>query len=156
QVVVCIENWLSFSLEFLEHLCGDWEAIQSTFSSANDPGVLVEVAAGAGDSHRRGRSVLIASFSSGLRIVYKPRPLALDVNFQELLKWVNERACCPVFRTLNLLDRGAYGWVEFVAAEACTSTSEVQRFYERQGAYLALLYALEAIDFHSENLIAAG
>src|SRR5262249_13080807 len=29
-------------------------------------------------------------------------------------------------------------------------------FYRRQGAYLALLYALEATDFHNENLIAAG
>src|SRR5262249_36097777 len=34
--------------------------------------------------------------------------------------------------------------------------AEVRRFYERQGGYLALLYALEATDFHSENLIAAG
>ncbi len=30
------------------------------------------------------------------------------------------------------------------------------RFYQRQGGYLALLYALEATDFHFENLIAAG
>jgi type 2 lantibiotic biosynthesis protein LanM len=46
--------------------------------------------------------------------------------------------------------------MEFVAAQACKSEEEVRRFYERQGAYLALLYALEATDFHSENLIAAG
>ena len=31
-----------------------------------------------------------------------------------------------------------------------------QRFYERQGGYLALLYALEATDFHYQNLVAAG
>ena len=30
------------------------------------------------------------------------------------------------------------------------------RFYRRQGALLALLYALEATDFHAENLIASG
>jgi type 2 lantibiotic biosynthesis protein LanM len=32
----------------------------------------------------------------------------------------------------------------------------VGRFYRRQGAYLALFYALAAIDFHHENLIAQG
>jgi type 2 lantibiotic biosynthesis protein LanM len=46
--------------------------------------------------------------------------------------------------------------MEFVAAHGCGSEEEVRRFYERQGAYLALLYALEATDFHCENLIAAG
>ena len=29
-------------------------------------------------------------------------------------------------------------------------------FYRRQGAFLALLHALEATDFHNENLIAVG
>ena len=32
----------------------------------------------------------------------------------------------------------------------------MKRFYERQGGYLALLYMLQATDFHHENLIAAG
>jgi len=32
----------------------------------------------------------------------------------------------------------------------------VNRFYERFGSYLALLHALEATDFHYENVIAAG
>jgi len=103
-----------------------------------------------------GRSVLIAKFSSGLHMVYKPRTLSVDVHFQELLAWLNGRGDHPPFRTLQILDRGDHGWMEFVAAHACRSEEEVRRFYERQGAYLALLYALEATDFHSENLIAAG
>src|SRR6185369_4077964 len=53
-------------------------------------------------------------------------------------------------------DRGSYGWIEFVLAQSCTSVAEVRRFYQRQGGYLALLYALEATDLHFENLIAAG
>ena len=122
----------------------------------SDPGVLVEVAGGVGDKHRGGQSVLIATFGSGLRVVYKPKALGVDVHVQELLAWLNARGDHPPFRTLTVLDRGRYGWVEFVAAEACTSADEVRRFYERQGGYLALLYALEATDFHNENLIAAG
>src|SRR5262249_31989010 len=78
------------------------------------------------------------------------------VHFQELLTWLNERGTHPPFRTLKVLDRGTYGWVEFVAAGGCTSADEVRRFYQRQGGYLALLYALEATGFYFEDLIAAG
>jgi type 2 lantibiotic biosynthesis protein LanM len=99
--------------------------------------------------------VLIVKFSSGFQVVYKPKSLAVDGHFQELLTWLNDRGNHPLFRVLKILDRGSYGWVEFVTAQSCSSIAEIQRFYERQGGYLALLYALEATDFHFENLIAA-
>jgi type 2 lantibiotic biosynthesis protein LanM len=155
QLVLCIDQWVAFSLEFLQHLCTDWEAIRTTFSQDSDPGVLVQVHS-AGDRHRNGRSVQIARFSSGFQVVYKPRPMALDVHFQALLSWINERGDHPPFGTLKILDCCTYGWMEFVTAQPCITAAEVGRFYERQGGYLALLYALEATDFHHENLIAAG
>jgi len=156
QLKFRIDNWITFSLEFLQHLCADWDAIHTMFSSENDLGMLVEIDGGGGDQHRGGRAVLIAKFSSGFQIVYKPKSLAVDVHFQELLTWINQRGDHPPFRTLKILDRGTYGWVEFIASQGCTSTDEIQRFYERQGGCLALLYAIEATDFHYENLIAAG
>jgi type 2 lantibiotic biosynthesis protein LanM len=156
QLTIRIHNWVTFSLEFLQHLCEDWEAIRDTFTSEDEPGVLVQVNDSVGDRHRGGRSVLIAKFSSGFQVVYKPKSLTVDVHFQELLTWLNERGDHPPFRTLKVLDRDSYGWVEFVTAQGCTASEEVWRFYERQGGYLALLYALEATDFHFENLIAVG
>lgn len=140
----------------MQHICTDWEAICNTFSPDSDPGLLLKVNGGLGDTHRGGQSVLIAKFSSGLQLVYKPRPLDVDVHFQQLLTWLNQRGNHPPFRILKILNRETYGWVEFVAAQGCTDPEAIQRFYERQGAYLALLYALEATDFHLENLIAAG
>lgn len=156
QTTICINHWLTFSLEFLQHLCADWLEIQAEFSPDRELGLLMELQGGAGDSHRRGRSVLVAKFSSGLQLVYKPRSLAVDVHFQELLTWLNARGDHPSFRILKLLNRGDYGWMEFIKAESCQTPAEIQRFYQRQGGYLALLYALQATDFHSENLIAAG
>jgi type 2 lantibiotic biosynthesis protein LanM len=155
QLTMCINHWVAYNLEFLQHLCTDWQAIRATFSPEHDPGVLVQIAP-VSHEYRGGRSVKIARFSSGLQVVYKPRSLALDVHFQELLAWINDQGADPPFRTLKLLDRGTYGWVEFVVAQGCPSSNEVQRFYKRQGGYLALLYALEAIDLHFENLIAVG
>ncbi|KAB8331084.1 type 2 lantipeptide synthetase LanM [Scytonema tolypothrichoides VB-61278] len=156
QLVISIKRWVNFSLEFLQHLCNDWDAICTTFSPKAEPGLLVQIDGGRGDTHRGGRSVLIAKFSSGFQVVYKPKPLAVDIHFQELLEWLNQRGNHPSFRTLKIINRGTYGWVEFFAVQTCTNSEEIQRFYERQGAYLALLYALEATDFHNENLIATG
>lgn len=151
-----IDAWVAVSLEFLSRLCADWPAIRALLSPDFDPGKLAAIDGAAGDRHRGGRSVLIVSFDSGLRLVYKPRSMRVDVHFQQLLEWLNRQGTHPPFRTLRILDRETYGWVEFVAAQSCASIAEVQRFYQRQGAYLALLYVLEATDFHFENLIAAG
>ena len=156
QVVTSINHWVTFNVEFIEHLTKDWKEIKEIFSPHEDPGTISEIKGGAGDSHRQGRSVIVVKFSSGFQIVYKPRSLAVDIQFQKLLTWLNERGDHPPFRTLKVLDRETHGWVEFVKAQVCSSEEEIARFYERQGGYLALLYALQAVDFHFENLIASG
>jgi type 2 lantibiotic biosynthesis protein LanM len=149
-------QWRATFVEFLEHLIQDWPAIQQVFASNRDMGKLVAVNIGSGDRHRGGRSVIIVTFSSGTQLVYKPRCLAIDRHFQELLSWLNKKGCPWPFRTVSVMDCQTHGWVEFIAPGSCNTREEVRRFYKRQGAYLALLYALEANDFHYENLIAHG
>ena len=156
ELVVTIGQWADYLKEFLTHLSADWEDIRATFAAGGDPGLLAEVEAGMGDRHRRGRSVLLLRFGSGLRLLYKPKPLGVDVHFQELLAWLNDMGADPALRTLRLLNRGDYGWSEFAAPSSCSGAEQVRHFYQRQGSYLALLYALDATDLHSENLVAAG
>ncbi|HEU5375876.1 MAG TPA: type 2 lanthipeptide synthetase LanM family protein [Ktedonobacteraceae bacterium] len=156
QMVEMVERWVTRSLELLQRLCADWEQIRALFSPETDPGILVEIKEGVGDPHAGERSVTILTWSSGLRLVYKPRPLAIDVHFQELLTWFNAQGCQPTFRTFKLLNRETHGWCEFIIPTSCESQEEIERFYQRLGGYLAVLYALEATDFHAENLIAAG
>jgi type 2 lantibiotic biosynthesis protein LanM len=156
RLVECIDRWATCSLELLTQLCADWNEIRATFFDGADPGTLVEVEVGKGDIHHGGRSVTILKWDSGARLVYKPHSLAIDAHFQDLLAWLNKRGFRPEFRTLKVIERGAYGWAEFVEARPCASKEEIERFYQRQGGYLALLYTLEAADVHAENLIAAG
>ena len=156
HVVTTIDHWVRFSLELLNHLCADWLSIKETLSPAAEPGLLSALHIGSGDRHREGRSVVIAIFSKGFKAVYKPRSLSIDAHFSGLLEWLNERGAHPKFETLKVIDRGTHGWVEFIEARSCETLEQVQRFYERQGGYLALLYALEATDFHFENLMACG
>ncbi|HEY6253013.1 MAG TPA: type 2 lanthipeptide synthetase LanM family protein [Candidatus Angelobacter sp.] len=156
RIVGCIDNWVSVSSEFLQHLAADWTKIKQLFNLDSQTGILVEAAGGAGDTHRQGRSVVVARFADGSRLVYKPRSMAVDAHFQDFIRWVNEKGANPQLRTLKVLDGEDHGWVEFAHTEGCASREEVVRFYERLGEYLAILYILEATDFHFENLLACG
>jgi type 2 lantibiotic biosynthesis protein LanM len=159
QVLLDLELFREATVEVFSHLATDWPAIVERFFAGMDPGPLTALGGGAGDRHRRGRAVRILNLSSGARLVYKPRSLAVEAHFQELLAWVNaqEGDFSPLgFRTLAVLDRGDHGWMEFAAAEPCRSQAEVARFHERLGGLLAVLYSLAATDCHYENLIAAG
>ncbi|MFI0989562.1 type 2 lanthipeptide synthetase LanM family protein [Streptomyces exfoliatus] len=145
-------------VEALERLAADHADLTAGLLGGpdGDPGPLVGVETGAGDGHRGGRSVMLLRFADGTRLVYKPRPLAVHRHFNDLVAWFNRLPDAVDLRTLRLLDRGGYGWVEFVAARPCADVREVETFYRRQGALLALLHLLDGTDLHHENLIAVG
>jgi type 2 lantibiotic biosynthesis protein LanM len=151
-----VERWLETSLEFLEHLATDRPHLGAAFLGGEALGELIEMQGGVSDLHRGGRSVLLLRFSSGLRLVYKPKSLQVDVHFQQFLQWLNAEGLRHPHRVLTVVDRDDHGWVEFAEAAGCDSPEALRRFYWRQGSSLALLHLLSAVDFHLENLIAAG
>ncbi len=156
SVLTYLRTSFSVMLEFFQRLCDDWEMLCRTFSPQQRPGTLCDFTSNAGDQHGGGHAVMLLTFSSGLRLVYKPKALAVDIHFQQLLQWLNERNEHFQFYITKIVDCGAYGWSEFIPYQGCTTTEEVQQFYQRQGGYLTLLYALAATDFHFENIIAMG
>lgn len=156
SLVMATDNWAACAAEFLDHLACDVARLQEAFAGGAALGVLETLTASAGDLHRHGHSVIIAGFSSGTRVVYKPRPLTVDTHFEELVEWVNGHGQTPALRGVHTISIGNHGWAEFAANAPCTSADEVARFYERFGAYLAVLHVLEATDFHYENVIASG
>jgi type 2 lantibiotic biosynthesis protein LanM len=164
-----VERQVAVGRELIERLARDWQEICGQFCDGKSPGRLTDLSFGMGDTHCGGRSVAVLTFRDAetngeFKLVYKPRCLSVERHFQELLGWFNQRGKQtvwaeeegPFFHLMRVMDRGDYGWVEFIRAGPCQSIEEVRRFYRRQGAYLALLYGLEATDFHYENLIAAG
>jgi type 2 lantibiotic biosynthesis protein LanM len=155
EVMRELAQWVDTGLELMERLAADAPLLLSHFFAGRHPGLLSGIDGGAGDRHRGGRSVRVLTFASGARLVYKPRPLAAEQRFQELLAWLGDTGDGSP-RTVAVLDRGSHGWMEFVTAQGCRDPAEVAAFYRRLGGLLALLYALEATDCHCENLIAAG
>ncbi|WP_329361959.1 type 2 lanthipeptide synthetase LanM family protein [Streptomyces sp. NBC_00669] len=143
--------------EFLQRLVQDRpELVRRLFGGAA-PGPLARVELAKGDTHGGGRSVGVATFASGARAVYKPRPLSMHRHFNDVIDWYNGRLPGPSrLRTLTVVDRGEHGWVEFVAPAPCADSAAATRYFHRQGALLALLHSLGGVDFHFENLIAVG
>ena len=159
HVLLDLELFREATTEVFSHLAADWPAIVERFFAGQDPGPLTALGGGAGDRHRRGRAVRICTFASGARLVYKPRSLAVEAHFQELLAWVNAQDgdFAPLgFRTLAVLDRGDHGWMEFAAADPCRSPAEVARFHERLGGLLAVLYSLLRSQFALHSVLRVG
>ncbi|MGI5214101.1 type 2 lanthipeptide synthetase LanM family protein [Plantactinospora sp. CA-290183] len=151
-----LDDWVEVRAEFVERLVADVAALVARLADPAGLGPVTELVFGAGDTHRGGRSVALVGFARGDRVVYKPRSLRVDARFQRLLDWLNVRGDHPRLRTLWILERPDYGWMEYAVARPCADRAELSRFYRRQGAYLALLQMLNATDFHLENVIAAG
>ncbi len=141
-------------LELLARLAEDRESLVTGLLDGRDPGALTAIEP-SGDPHRGGRCTAILTFSDDRRVVYKPRPLELHGHFNTFVDWLNTKASLGI-RTVRLLPRDGYGWLEYVVHEPCSDPAGVRRFYQRQGALLALLYVLDGTDMHLENLIAAG
>jgi len=156
DVVALLRNWVRARLELAERLIADLPAIREKLGPLEEPGQPSEIDLGAGDLHAGGRSVARLTFEGGQRVVYKPRSLGAERHFQDVLRWFNDRGLQPTLRTLWVLDRGEYGWVEFVSPQECEDGAALGRFYTRMGAFLLVLHTLGASDMHFENIIAAG
>ncbi|HCT58974.1 MAG TPA: hypothetical protein DGD08_17375, partial [Gemmatimonas aurantiaca] len=151
-----VDHWYRHSLEVLQRLSSDRHAIEARLLNGATLGVLTEITYGAGDKHHQGRCVTILGFDSGRHIVYKPRSLAVDLAFQQLVGWAATGMGDHAWRQPTHLPCGAYGWSEFVAHQPCADTEGIHTFYRRLGAQLALLFALDATDMHLENVMAQG
>ncbi|MDL4771039.1 type 2 lanthipeptide synthetase LanM family protein [Actinomadura xylanilytica] len=174
QVVEMLDDWVAARLAFARDLTADLDALAAAFGTA-DPqddradrdgraahddrdgrtlGPLVDVAFGAAETHRGGRSVALVRFERAT-VVYKPRSLAVDLCFDRLLGWFNAAAPAHALRRPVLLDRGDRGWSEYITAEPCPEAG-LPGYFWRIGALLALTHAVHGYDLHADNVIAAG
>ncbi|WP_456426418.1 type 2 lanthipeptide synthetase LanM [Rhodocaloribacter sp.] len=153
---VIVDQWVEGLLEFLHRLVRDEDVLSKEFLNGRPLGIIEAIQAGISDPHRGGRSSLILMFSSGLRLVYKPRSLGMERAFFDLLQWLNDQGFSEPYRVLHVVDRDAYGWMAFAEHASCSSVEEVKRYYFQCGALLCLVYGLGGIDFHFENVVAVG
>ena len=148
--------WIEATHEFLGRLHKDRRFLASEFNGGARLGILCGVQGGVSDPHRGGRSVLILQFAGGTRIVYKPRSMRIDRVFYELIRKLNEVAPRLDLGVLLVSNRRDYGWMEFTSHAPCLDIWAARRYYRRAGSLACLAHWLQGIDFHRENVVAAG
>ena len=149
--------WQEASEELLCRVWADRQAIALHFSLSPELR-LTSVSQGLSDPHRGGRGVATLRFTADdtVPIVYKPKDMAVDAAYQEAIADLNTHTALPPLRTLKVLTREGYGYMEWVPHRLCESPAELERFYANAGRLQAVLHGLGCTDCHHENLIANG
>jgi type 2 lantibiotic biosynthesis protein LanM len=169
-----IDFWVEATAEFVQRLKADIPKIQQLFQpvqatdelivafntvstiSTDNLGKVIEIKSNLSDSHKQGRCVTALTFESGLKLVYKPKDLGLEVAYNQFLDWCNQQGVPLPFFVFKVLNCQTHGWVEYVEHLPIADEAAARRFYQRSGMLLCLLYALGGNDCHYENLIAHG
>jgi type 2 lantibiotic biosynthesis protein LanM len=152
----CVSQWVQSTGEFVERFREDEADLRHLFGSDLAFDRIVSIETSISDRHNDGRTVAIVSFDSGAKLVYKPKPLDLDVKFLCFIDWANNAGLSVPLKIPRVLNRGAWGWAEYIAPAELPCHESTPLFYRRIGMLLCLAYILGEVDWHFENLIASG
>jgi lantibiotic modifying enzyme len=147
-----VDNRVTAAVTFAERFAADRTLLAEP--AGREPGELVAVSFGAGDSHRGGQTVALLRCAHA-RLAYKPRSVAVDDALAGLLARVLPDEPDPI-RVPRVLARDGYGWAEHIEHRHCAGEEELRRFYRNLGRWLAVMRLVGGTDLHQENLIAAG
>lgn len=116
---------------------------------------IEDIECGIADVHNGGRTVAKLHLDNGRVIFYKPHAMQQDRIFLNTYQWFCETLGLEV-RSVHMLIRKNYAWVEEIKYAECQSTEEIQLFYKRLGVWMFCCYILSVGDMHYENMIASG
>ncbi len=169
-IATLTDFWVDATAEFIQRLASDWSEIETTFQAELRQVVTVKPALS--DPHNQGRKAIALTFDSGLKLIYKPKDLGIEEAYFQFLSWLNQQyknssLSSPLrggieggtplpFKLLKVINRSTYGWVEFVEHLPCSDKKELERYYQRAGMLLCVVYTLQATDCTDDNLIACG
>ncbi len=150
------EMWIDANVDCLQRLAADYNEIAEVFAAGADPGPAVAIEEVMSNRRSKGRLVKVLTFESGLKLVYKVKDLGTEEAYFKLLGWFNSHDIQLPFKELLVLNKGEYGWVEYVQASLDVDDEQIRRYYQRFGMLLCLLHLLEATDIGLHNIVVAG
>ncbi|OYU37498.1 MAG: hypothetical protein CFE33_20345 [Pseudorhodobacter sp. PARRP1] len=106
------------------------------------------------DTHSGGLSVSRIEFADGSIYFFKPRALTGELLYSGALRFMDSNGFKPLPMDARLVSFERYGWVSEVKRQALDDPEELTAFFNGSGAQLALLYALNCVDVHFENVVA--
>lgn len=107
------------------------------------------------DPYEKGKAAAIITLDNGYKIVYKTHSLKNEASYQTYLHFLSKNCTYPL-KGYAMIDRGCYGWEEFVPQKECRSPDEIKRYFYRYGLLIFSNYILNKKDLHFENLVSCG
>ena len=151
-----VDLWVDKTAEFIDRLAANWSEIERNFSPKQSLSEVTNIETSLSEPHNEGREAIILTFNTGMKLVYKPENLGIEVAFYQLLNWLNSQNALLPFKILQVINHGTYGWIEYVEQKSCVSSKEITTFYQRAGMLLCLVYLLKGKDCNSEKIVANG
>nr|WP_272595526.1 type 2 lanthipeptide synthetase LanM family protein [Paenibacillus apiarius] len=140
---------------YLRHLNDNWEEIRKKFNFTSLRMPITSIKMGAGDSHQKGKSVILFELDHVEKLVYKPKNLIVAERYNELLEWLNAEGGFDLY-----INKGFYtndfGIEPFLDYKECEREEDFEQFYHGFGQLAGIAYLLCGCDFHYENLVAHG
>lgn len=151
-----VRQWIDTTIELFTRLHCDITKIR-TFITHSAPSIKVQAIGGdLSDPHNFGHSVQILTFEDRTKLVYKPKDLRLDVAWYDLIVRFNTRSPPVDLKPVQTIACQDYGWTEFIEHTSCKAEQDIELFYRRSGAWLAIFHLFASSDMHYENILAHG
>lgn len=150
-----MEGTAAYLYKIILHFADDIDELSQVFGLTGRKIDSIEL--GLGDPHANGETVCVVQIA-GTSLVYKPRSNREARLYSSLLMLLREETGDDCFsaRTPSLVCRDDHCWIEKIDNRACDTAADLVLYYRRVGAQIALVHALNGIDFHYENIIACG
>jgi type 2 lantibiotic biosynthesis protein LanM len=151
-----VRQWIDTTIELFTRLHTDITEIR-TFITHSAPNTKVQAIGGdLSDPHNFGHSVQILTFEDHTKLVYKPKDLRLDVAWYDLIVRFNTSSPPVDLKPVQTIACHDYGWTEFIEHTSCKAAQDIELFYRRSGAWLAIFHLFASSDMHFENILAHG
>jgi len=152
QAVTVSKHLLEYYGELLGNIEREKVAIDNLFQM--NLGNITNINTSAGDTHEKGKTVVLLEFDHQHKVAYKPRNLAIAKAYQHFINLVNEESSLLKMKTVEGIYREEYAFQKFINHDACQNLEQVSDYYIRFGQLIAIIHLLCGNDMHLENLIA--
>ncbi|MBT9267341.1 type 2 lantipeptide synthetase LanM family protein [Pseudomonas sp. MG-9] len=150
-----LEGIAGYLYKIISHFADDLRVLAQVFDLSGRR--IDSIKLGMGDPHANGETVCAVRVGNE-SLVYKPRRNGEAQLYSSLLALLYEKSADECFsaHTPLLACMEDHCWIENIDNRACETQADLALFYRRAGAQIALVHALNGIDFHYENIIACG
>lgn len=105
------------------------------------------------ETHEKGKSVAMISFSDGGKVVYKPKNLLVLNGLNNIFEYFNKQIGQHFYCTKRYI-RKDYMFEEYISSSSVKKKEDINNFYFNYGILIGFSYIFKCSDFHNENIIA--